>query len=252
MEWATNSEQQIHKNQDKNEKGTNSKKISVWRLDPKTEKEIENYESMEEATIWLYNKGIIKNPISNIYAVIQGKNKTCGGFKWKIDESVTKDLEGEIWKEIPKNIIGKNNCFVSNLGRVKDKYIKKFSDGNNYITLTINNIFFTLHRLILITFCPNENEKNLFVNHKDGNRRNNKLDNLEWITPSGNAQHAYDTCLNEKNCRKIIQYDLNMNEINRYNSINEAARKIGINTKTIKACCEGITKNPRSFYFKYV
>lgn len=251
LEWATNSEQQIHKNQGK-EKGTNSNTLTVWRLDSKTGNEIEKYESIEEATLWLYNKGIIRRPKSNIYAVVKGEQQTCGGFKWKLDESVTKDLEGELWKEIPKIIVNKNNCYVSNLGRCKDNgYIRKFKDGNNYISLTINNIFFVLHRLILMTFCPNENAENLFVNHKDGNRRNNNLDNLEWSTPSENTQHAYDTCLNEKNCRKVIQFDLNMNEMNRYNSINEAARKISINTKTIKACCEGITKNPRKFYFKY-
>lgn len=51
-----------------------------------------------------------------------------------------------------------------------------------------------VHRLIAAAFIPNPN-KYPQVNHKDGNPRNNAVQNLEWVTPSMNVQHAYDTGL---------------------------------------------------------
>ena len=48
----------------------------------------------------------------------------------------------------------------------------------------------SVHRLVLETFCPVENMQDLQVNHKDGNKSNNRLENLEWTTRKENMQHA--------------------------------------------------------------
>lgn len=50
---------------------------------------------------------------------------------------------------------------------------------------------YLVHRLILSTFEPIENEKNFDVNHKDGNKLNNNISNLEWCTRSENIKHSY-------------------------------------------------------------
>lgn len=52
-----------------------------------------------------------------------------------------------------------------------------------------------VHRLVAQAFLPNPSALTL-VNHIDGNKGNNRLDNLEWITPQGNSQHAMHTGLN--------------------------------------------------------
>lgn len=63
-----------------------------------------------------------------------------------------------------------------------------------------------LHRLLAIHFIPNKNNKRT-VNHKDGNKLNNDLTNLEWCTDSENIKHAYDNNLNSA-VKKLENKDL--------------------------------------------
>ena len=60
---------------------------------------------------------------------------------------------------------------------------------NGYYTVTVNNKRKKIHRLILMT-ATNCDGKGLQVNHKDGNKSNNKLSNLEWTTAKENTAHA--------------------------------------------------------------
>lgn len=259
LEWATQTEQNNHKinfdkenNIEKNKNG-NANNVRVVMLDKKTGDEIETFNSIKDAMQSLYECGETTCLESSmISAVLNGKRKSAYGYKWKLADCVTADLEGEIWKEIPENIVNKTNYFVSTLGRFKDNkgYIATFKEGKNYIKITIDDISYRLHRVIMLTFYPNENAGNLVVNHKDGNRRNNYLDNLEWATNSENSKHAYDTGLNKSN-KKIIQYALNMNELGRFNSIQDASKELNIHFNTISNICNGITKKPRKFNFRF-
>ena len=70
-------------------------------------------------------------------------------------------------------------------------------DDAGYIRVCINEKSYRMHSLVARAFLPNwENKPH--VNHKDGNRSNNRLYNLEWCTRSENMQHAYDTGLNKR------------------------------------------------------
>lgn len=50
---------------------------------------------------------------------------------------------------------------------------------------------YRVHRVMMMAFYPIDNPENFVVNHKDGNKQNNNLDNLEWTTISGNMKHAF-------------------------------------------------------------
>ena|SRR5690606_8810180 len=110
-------------------------------------------------------------------------------------------IEGEIWKQIPH---AKKGYLISNLGRVrgiKKTYLTPTVGGRGYAYVHLSSGDFPskrfkecVHRLVAKTFIANPENKPQ-VNHKDGNKLNNNLDNLEWVTPSENIQHAHDTGL---------------------------------------------------------
>lgn len=84
----------------------------------------------------------------------------------------------------------------------------------NFQTVDNKKKTFRLHRLVLMAFNPIEGMENLEVNHIDGNKINNKLENLEWCTPSENQRHAFDTELQKprrgtsSNFSKLTEKDI--------------------------------------------
>jgi len=92
------------------------------------------------------------------------------------------------------------NYTISKDGVVRGNKIKTQTLGKNgyfYVTLYKNNTSkkFYIHRLLGLLYLPNPKNKRT-INHIDGNKQNNKLDNLEWSTDSENIQHAHATGLN--------------------------------------------------------
>lgn len=78
------------------------------------------------------------------------------------------------------------------------KYLKPYPNKNGYmlIDIFVNGVAYTrqVHRLVALTFIPNPN-KLPEVNHKDGNKKNNSVRNLEWMSHIDNVHHAWETGL---------------------------------------------------------
>ena len=137
-------------------------------------------------------------------------------------------------KEIWKDIQGFEGYQVSNIGRVKRKFykrwielnksyasfpehfIKPYNDKDGYLKVRLHengkSKAFFIHRLISIAFIPNPENKPQ-VNHKDGIKDNNIVYNLEWVTASEQRQHAYDTGLQSAQGEKNGQSKLTREQV---------------------------------------
>ena len=93
----------------------------------------------------------------------------------------------EIWKTSEVKDI-----YVSNLGNINSGYKKYYEFCfNGYKAIQVFNKIYYVHRLVGKAFIPNP-ERKPCINHKDGNKLNNCVDNLEWVTYSENNKHAYE------------------------------------------------------------
>jgi hypothetical protein len=103
----------------------------------------------------------------------------------------------EIWKGV-KGSDGKYQ--ISNFGNVRNNFRPMIPQLHHYgyykVRLTINGIRkgYFVHRLVGIAFIDNQENKKC-INHIDGNKTNNSLNNLEWVSYSENMIHAYKTKL---------------------------------------------------------
>jgi hypothetical protein len=122
---------------------------------------------------------------------------------------------------------------------------------SGYIYLRVNIQKYALHRLIAQTFIPNFENKP-FVNHIDGNKTNNSVNNLEWCTCSENNLHNHKIGLNKGHTRQIGQYDLEMNEIKKFDKILDASKELNICYSSIKAVLSKKQNKAGGFIFKYL
>lgn len=146
----------------------------------------------------------------------------------------------------------------SNQYGVKFKYFKK----DKILTPIINNHGYTqvslykqgkrterrIHQLVAETFIPNPSDYSV-VNHIDGNKQNNCINNLEFCTQSHNVKESYRLGLQKPNKKKIKQYDLHGNFITIWDSINSA--RSFYNNSHISDCCRGSRKNAGGYIWRY-
>lgn len=158
---------------------------------------------------------------------------------------------------------------ISNTGEVYSFYLRdnlkvqKNKYGYAYCQLSIskNNLKYSLiHRLVALHFLPNPEDKPQ-VNHIDGNKGNNTLENLEWATAKENTKHAYEKKLrnNEilrnngiRNSKKVYQIDIDTKNIVKvWNSAREARRVGGFHDGHIANCCKLETESYNGFIWRY-
>ena len=176
-------------------------------------------------------------------------------------------METEMFAFIPGHSYG---YMVSNFGRVlsfkRSVEIRPFVSRNGYLTVTLregqkrcNEL---VHRLVARAFVPNEDGLPE-VNHIDGDKTNNRADNLEWCTRKQNMEHAAANGLLFTPKRMAHLEDMTMIAANSnkkpvirsdgeyFDSVHDAARAIGASASNVSAVCRGKYKSCEGFAFRY-
>lgn len=168
-------------------------------------------------------------------------------------------MKKEYWKLIKDY----ENYMVSSFGRVKsinynhsgkERILKLRTDRHGYLRVNLwkNNKQknFLVHRLIAEAFLPNPNNYPC-VNHRDENKQNNNVDNLEWCNSKYNCNFG---TRNERMAKKlskpILQYTINGLFIREWKSAREAGRN-GFNQGHITQCCRGERKTHKGCIWIY-
>lgn len=181
----------------------------------------------------------------------------------------------EIWKDIKGY---ENKYQISNLGNVKslartiirkngekqtfqERILKPCRNNKGYYLVSLDGKLYTIHRLVAENFM-----ENLVVNHKNGIKTDNRIENLELISQKDNCIKAWKQGLcenirknaynqkhkrNIKTSRPVIQLDNNGNIINSFVSVREAEEKTGIHNSLIINVCQGKYKSTHGYKFKY-
>jgi hypothetical protein len=226
---------------------------------------VKEFNSTKEGADFIKQKYVV-----GINNCLRGDQHTSGGFVWKFkDPSILKEKEERYIKITTDFVclgtlkgVDYSNYFINREGIVANKNtnrkIKPDIDPNNYSTTGLCNSekdnHFFLHRLLGKFFLENgeiyfPDEKKYVVNHKDKNRNNNSLDNLEWMTKYQNDIHG-----SGKRVAKIDK--LTDKVIKEYDSIAEAFRELGVTSKVQSSCisvvCKGKRKIAFGFKWKYL
>lgn len=151
-------------------------------------------------------------------------------------------------KDFENYLISKNGDIYKD---ITYKKLKCSTDKNGYLTIRLVNkngrksMF--LHRLLAINYIPNPLNKP-FINHIDGNKSNNKLNNLEWCTHKENMKHAWDNNLykdytesiKKANKSRSIEVFDTLNNI-KYKSMSEMSRLLKIPFTTLRRLIDSTT-----------
>jgi hypothetical protein len=158
-----------------------------------------------------------------------------------------------------KFLVSKNGIVLQ---EIKGKPLKVYSRmGYAYCSLYTDKIKrgkkLSIHRLVMEAFGGGNPLDKPMVNHKNGIKDDNRIENLEWVTQSENMIHSARVLGNvfrgedSPHHKKVYQYDLGGNLLNIWNGASEASRELMLSQGNISNCCRGLIQSYKSHVYSY-
>lgn len=169
-------------------------------------------------------------------------------------------MSGEEWRDVA----GYEGLYqVSSFGRIRSLARKKVlpvhNTSNGYFQVHLYREgkakYAYVHRLVADAFCVHGNQLQNEVNHIDGDRINNRADNLEWCTRSEN--HRTEIYIRRqieakrRICKPVLQLTLEGEYIATFHGLHEASRQTGAPRHCIKKCCDGIARHAGGYRWQF-
>ncbi len=198
----------------------------------------------------------LNNNINNLEWVSYSDNTK----HWKNNTTITRspmeyykeDLPNEEWKEF-------QNYYVSSLGRVRNKIKNNLlkpslTCGYYKVRLSNNGLVedWMVHKLVYYVFKGEYDKSKYVIDHKNGNKLDNSIDNLRLLTLKENAEAAFYETKTNSSAKPVAQYDLQGNLLNTFLSARLAAKELNLDSSTISKVCRGQNKTHGGFIFKYL
>ena len=170
-------------------------------------------------------------------------------------------MTNEVWKDV----VGYEGLYkVSNLGRIKslhqykgtdERCIQPIENGRGYLFVGLHKDrqqrHRYIHRIVAEAFIDNPDGLPQ-VNHKDENKANNSVDNLEWCTNEYNENYGTGNLRSAKaRSKAVVQYDRDGNIIKVWDGMSEAAKALGKRNNHIHECCKGKIKTAHGYVWRY-
>lgn len=156
-----------------------------------------------------------------------------------------------LWKEVP----GFTGIFahpMGAIGRLRDGVIQQcvpFTNSNGYPTVKCNNKALPVHRAVALTFVPNP-ESASDVNHIDGVKTNNTVENLEWCSRGDNIRHALRTGLHANPEKPVIGVNETTGD-GIWAKSQSALKKLGFQQALVSKCVQGERPRHRGYRWEY-
>ncbi len=182
----------------------------------------------------------------------------------------TQSANSQIALQKPNNLIGScqnvnildGNYILYSNGKIysvrRNKFLKPMQDNPKwYYHFILMGKKYYLHRLLAEYFIPNPSGKK-YINHINGDKLDFNLQNLEWVTCSENAKHAYKNKLNYRPSNsgkakiQISQFDISDRFMRNWDSISDAARHIKSSEMGIIRAMQGKSKTCKGYKWKYL